>query len=100
MRASTVLQHIPEPQTCGCKAAWTGCVTWSPVPHPRLCALLRPCSTAAICTCGWQWRGKSHPLSARPLIHPTDEQIVLGGLLLPASDCERAATVLIGPVTA
>lgn len=75
VKANSVLQHIPEPHICGCKAACMGCVTWS------LClitiyfqaALLQLCSTAAICICGWQWWGKSHPLSSCPLIHPADE---------------------------
>lgn len=66
---------ISPSHTCGCKAACMGCVTWS------LClitvyfqaALLQLCSTAAICMCGWQWWGKSHPLSGCPLIHPADE---------------------------
>lgn len=65
-----------------------------PVPHPHLFQAAPLClgSVAVICLCGWQWQGKSHPLSVCPVIHPADErlhawQTVLGGLLLPARDC-------------
>lgn len=77
VKANAVLQHIPELHVCGCKAACTGCVTWSLclIPIYFQAALLQPCSTAAIYMCGWQWRGKSHPLSACPLIHPADKRL-------------------------
>lgn len=91
-----VLWHTREPHRCGYGAAHSGCVTCSLclVPIHLRAALLRPCSTAAICTCGWRWQGKSHPLSACPLIHPADKRLPA----CLADSTGRAAAPCQGPL--